>query len=168
MPALHRDGHEFPVELTISHIQLGDNYMFATFLHDITARRRLERELVEISEREQQRFGQELHDTVAQTLTGVAMMSVGLRHHLEKSSPTIVELATRIEECANLAASQAHDLARSLFPLELQRAGLATALRELAGTVTTLYGIQCRFTNTAPDCAGSGHKRRETQPRHAN
>jgi len=150
MPALHRAGHEFPVELNISPIRLGKEYTFAAFLHDITARRRLERELVEISEREQQRFGQELHDTVAQTLAGVAMMSEGLQHELEARALSVASLATRIAQCANLAAGQAHDLARSLFPLELHRAGLLPALRELANTVTKLYGIRCRLTNNGP------------------
>ncbi len=40
--ALHRDGHEFPVELAITPIRLGESYMFCAFLHDITERKRAE------------------------------------------------------------------------------------------------------------------------------
>jgi diguanylate cyclase (GGDEF)-like protein/PAS domain S-box-containing protein len=43
LSALHRDGHEFPVELTISAIQLGERWFFNAFLHDITDRKRAER-----------------------------------------------------------------------------------------------------------------------------
>ena len=40
--ALHRDGHEFPVEVTISALQIGDGYVFNAFLHDISERRTAE------------------------------------------------------------------------------------------------------------------------------
>ncbi len=42
LTALHRDGHEFPVELKISSVQLGDECFFDAFIHDITDRKRLE------------------------------------------------------------------------------------------------------------------------------
>jgi len=40
--ALRRDGHEFPVELTIAPIRVGRTYIFNSFLHDITARKQAE------------------------------------------------------------------------------------------------------------------------------
>jgi PAS domain S-box-containing protein len=40
LPALHRDGHEFPVELTISPVRSHESYVFHAFLRDITERRR--------------------------------------------------------------------------------------------------------------------------------
>lgn len=40
--ALHRDGHEFPVELTISPLNTGETYIFNAFVHDITDRRQAE------------------------------------------------------------------------------------------------------------------------------
>jgi len=43
--ALHRDGHEFPVELTVSPIRWGDTYFFSAFVHDISDRKRAEAEL---------------------------------------------------------------------------------------------------------------------------
>jgi PAS domain S-box-containing protein len=43
--ALHRDGHEFPAEMTITPLRLGQRYLFAAFLHDITERKRAEEEL---------------------------------------------------------------------------------------------------------------------------
>lgn len=43
--ALHRDGHEFPVELTIWPVKVGDSYKFNAFLHDITERRQAIRRL---------------------------------------------------------------------------------------------------------------------------
>ncbi|MBI2503031.1 MAG: PAS domain S-box protein [Candidatus Latescibacteria bacterium] len=43
--ALHRDGHEFPVELAITPLRWGDSYIFSAFLHDITERKRREEAL---------------------------------------------------------------------------------------------------------------------------
>ncbi len=45
MMGCHRDGHEFPVEITISPARLGDAYIFSAFIRDITARKRTERQL---------------------------------------------------------------------------------------------------------------------------
>lgn len=45
VPALHRDGHEFPVELAVTALQVDGSFMFASFLHDITRRKRAEEEL---------------------------------------------------------------------------------------------------------------------------
>ena len=44
--ALHRDGHEFPIELTISPLVLGDTVVFNAFIHDITERKRAEETLM--------------------------------------------------------------------------------------------------------------------------
>jgi PAS domain S-box-containing protein len=42
LEALHRDGHEFPVEFTISAVRVGGTYAFNAFLHDITERKQAE------------------------------------------------------------------------------------------------------------------------------
>jgi len=49
--ALHRDGHEFPVELSISAIPLNGGFLVAAFLHDITARKQAEEKLRRSEER---------------------------------------------------------------------------------------------------------------------
>jgi PAS domain S-box-containing protein len=43
--ALHRDGHEFPIELTIARLKVGDRYVFNAFVRDISDRKRAEQEL---------------------------------------------------------------------------------------------------------------------------
>jgi PAS domain S-box-containing protein len=40
--ACHHDGHEFPVELSISPVQSGDNYIFIVTIRDITERKTVE------------------------------------------------------------------------------------------------------------------------------
>jgi PAS domain S-box-containing protein len=41
MPALHRDGHEFPVELTVTPIVQGEEIWFSAFIRDLSVPRRL-------------------------------------------------------------------------------------------------------------------------------
>ncbi|MGH7139777.1 MAG: response regulator, partial [Pirellulales bacterium] len=43
--ACHRDGHEFPIEITIAPIRLGDSHLFSAFIHDVTEQRRAQQEL---------------------------------------------------------------------------------------------------------------------------
>src|SRR5580692_3399135 len=44
--ALHRDGHEFPVEVAISPVKFGGQWIFSSFIRDITEQKRAEEELL--------------------------------------------------------------------------------------------------------------------------
>jgi PAS domain S-box-containing protein len=48
--AVHRDGHEFPVELSVTAVKVRGGFVFHAFLHDITERKRLEREILRLTE----------------------------------------------------------------------------------------------------------------------
>lgn len=45
MRARHRDGHEFPIEITIAPVRIGSAYLFSAFVHDVTEQRRAQEEL---------------------------------------------------------------------------------------------------------------------------
>jgi diguanylate cyclase (GGDEF)-like protein/PAS domain S-box-containing protein len=49
--ALHRNGHEFPVELTITALRRGSGWSFNAFVHDISERRSSEHALQEANQR---------------------------------------------------------------------------------------------------------------------
>jgi PAS domain S-box-containing protein len=44
LTACHRDGHQFPAEAAISSLQLGENSLFTAFVHDVSKRKKEERE----------------------------------------------------------------------------------------------------------------------------
>lgn len=112
---------------------------------DITERKRLEREIQEISEKEKRRIGQDLHDGLGQYLTGIAFMAKVLQQRLAtKGLPEATE-AGKICELVNRTVSQTRDLARGLCPVELETNGLQAALQELASSVSKLFNVDCQL-----------------------
>src|SRR5207302_5968889 len=67
--------------------------------HEINERNRLERELLAVSEREQRRMGQDLHDGVCQELTGVAFMARVRAQRLAKQQMNEAGDIVRRAEC---------------------------------------------------------------------
>jgi len=114
-------------------------------LWEIVRRKRLEREILDISEREQKRIGQELHDSVGQQFTGIAFMAKVLQQKLEKKSIPEATEAGQIVKLVNEATEQARGLAKGLFPVDLTGGTLTAALQELAESIHRLFGVECRF-----------------------
>src|SRR5260370_23418271 len=117
---------------------------------DITERCRLERELLEVSNREQRRIGHDMHDGVCQQLAGIAYLVDILGDKLgEKGAPESAE-AEKIGGLINEATAQARSVARGLFPVRLQENGLISAIEELAASVASRFKIKCAFTSHRP------------------
>ncbi len=108
-------------------------------------RKRLEAEILEISEREQRRIGQDLHDGLTQHLRGIVYISHVLHERLVKQSRPEATDSARITQLLDQAVDQARSLARGLFPVELAATGLMQALRALAISINGIYGIFCQF-----------------------
>ena len=70
MHCVHRDGSFFTAGCVITPIQIGGEAHRLVVLEDVTQRRELEREIIDIANREQQRIGSDLHDGLGQELTG--------------------------------------------------------------------------------------------------
>ncbi len=111
----------------------------------VMGRRRAERRLLQISEDEQQRIGQDLHDSLCQQLAGIAYIASTLENELLKESPTKAAIAARVAELSRETAVQARQIARGLNPVSLGTTGLMAALRELAASIRSLFSISCQF-----------------------
>ena len=112
-------------------------------VRDVTERKRMEREIVEVSSREQQRIGEDLHDGLGQHLTGITFMTKVLERKLAAKSLDEAKDAAEIGQLVMKALAQTRNLARGLFPAELERNGLNAALRELTESVTRTCGVRC-------------------------
>ncbi len=96
-------------------------------------RQRLEHELIAVSEREQQRFGQALHDGLGQHLTATAIQAELLARDLEATGAHDAQAsAERVEAMLSSAVAQTRLLARGLYPVEMEEGGLMVALQQLA------------------------------------
>jgi PAS domain S-box-containing protein len=113
-------------------------------LEEARERKRLEAEIAQAVETEQLRLGQELHDGLAQELTGIGMMLDVLEQKLKKSSPTRAREARKLRAKLKKSASNARDLAKGFYPVEIERYGLLIALQELARRTEQSFAISCR------------------------
>jgi signal transduction histidine kinase len=109
-------------------------------------RARLERELLEVSDREQLRLAQDLHDGLGQQLIGAALLLRTQRRLPGGGDPAQLD---EIERLLREAIGQTRDLVRSLHSPTLETAGLAAALGELAERTQRLFGVPCRVCDRA-------------------
>ncbi|HEU4679414.1 MAG TPA: PAS domain S-box protein, partial [Terrimicrobiaceae bacterium] len=116
---------------------------------DITERRRLEQEVLEIIGAEQRRIGQDLHDGLCQHLAGIEFRASVLTDKLAGNPNAQRELA-KIGELIREGARQARMLSRGLSPVSLEAEGLMSALKELAASAIHLFGKKCRFECPRP------------------
>lgn len=111
---------------------------------------RLERQIMEISERERERIGHELHDGLGQQLTGIAFLSKALVHKLDAQKRPEASDASQIVAMINQAVSETRQLARGLQPVEVEENGLMSALDGLASNIEGLFHVDCKFRCAAP------------------
>jgi signal transduction histidine kinase len=121
----------------------------ANVLAAVIDRRQLEEELLAISGREQQRIGQDLHDGLCQQLVGIEFRNSVLVQQLAKEEEAKTE-AMRIGELIRDATRQARLLAKGLSPVQLDAAGLMSALQELTSNASKLFNVSCRFECLQP------------------
>jgi PAS domain S-box-containing protein len=114
-------------------------------MRDITERKRLEQEILDVSGRERQSIGRDLHDGLGQELTGVALMLRGLASRIQERCPDAVESVNEIVGHVNQSIETARSLARGLLPVRTESGGLTAALRALAERSRDLYGLKVNF-----------------------
>lgn len=108
-------------------------------------RRQLEKDLLEISEREKRRIGEDLHDVICQELTATALFLKSYAKRLEGKEPSAAQTLTEAAQLVNRNVGIARDLARGLQPVALKAAGLTAALRELAANTSASHNLVCRL-----------------------
>ncbi|MGA1840173.1 MAG: sensor histidine kinase [bacterium] len=110
----------------------------------------MERKFVEISEREQRRIGQDLHDSLGQILTGISFISKVLEQKLAEKLVVEANQAAIITKLVNEAIINMRSLVRILNPVKLGSDGFILALQELVENLKKTFGISCRINLHAP------------------
>ncbi len=117
-------------------------------IRDITERKRLEREVLEISTAERLEIGQDLHDNLGQHLTGIALKLKSMSQALARKSLPEAAEGERLTDLVNQAIGRVRDLARGLVLIDFEAGGICPAIRELVKRVRNITGVSClaRFT----------------------
>ena len=115
---------------------------------EIVHRRQLERSVLEVTDREQERIGHDLHDGLCQHLTATMLASKILLEELAAKDQPEADRARQITEYLSTAISQSRAVARGLDPVKLATNGLMSALEELATNVQSMHRLECSFRPT--------------------
>jgi two-component system CheB/CheR fusion protein len=128
---LRKDGTTFPMDLSVSEVKLAARRMFTGLI-------------LEITDREQRRIGQDLHDGLCQHLAGIELMSQVLAQKLEPKSKIYARQVNEIANHVRDAITHTRSLARGLSPVTIESEGLTSALNELATNTEKIFQIACR------------------------
>ncbi|WP_053225796.1 PAS domain S-box protein [Solirubrobacter soli] len=152
--ALHADGREIPVELTITRIDVPGPPMYTGYVRDITDRLQRERELresrariVAAADAARRRLERDLHDGAQNRLLAIALDLKLLQNTL--SGPEAEQIAAVREELA-LATDELRELARGIHPAVLTQLGLVAALRTLARRTPLPVGLEYECEDRCP------------------
>ena len=122
-------------------IDISDQKKAQAFLEDRA--RGLEGEILAISDREQRRIGQDLHDSLCQHLTAIAYMARSVALRLKNHRVIEVEHIEKIAQLINDGVTEARTIARGLHPVEMEPPGLVTALAALVKQPH--WPVRCRL-----------------------
>jgi len=144
---VHKDGRHIDVLLNASARFDEQGHLISTrgSVLNITERRRLEREFLNVIERERRKIGLELHDSIGQQLTGIKFMTDVLEQQLSDKSLEEASYAAKITAVVTGAMEQTRDLAKALHPFDLGGNDLILTLEELVTTTESLFDVSCTF-----------------------
>ncbi len=141
-----RDGSQFAGEVLSAEIELSGEKRILVVVQDISERKQLESEIIEIANRERRRLGADLHDGLGQELTGISLM---LRSFSKRAGLGAFEVSRELDEIITLvnhAIQSARKMALGISPVTLERGGLLPALQTLIGWSRTSYNIDARLS----------------------
>lgn len=165
LSALHKDGREFPIELSVTAMTIEDRKVFSAFLRDISKRKQAEtalteaferlraltRQLTEAEEFERRRIARELHDEFGQVLTGLKFDVAWLSKKLSRMNG-FAEAAAMKSKAAAMSDSvdgliqSVRATAAALRPGVLDDLGLVAAIEWLVGSFCERTGLPCELT----------------------
>lgn len=125
--------------------------------------RRLEGEILQISEREQRRIGEDLHDGIGQQLTAIELLCAGIQEDAARHQPALAGRLAQMGQMLRAAIGQTRLLARGLVPIGEGPDALRNSMAELAEGADVLgrgrlrCRLECPATVPVRDRAVAGH-----------
>lgn len=137
----HRQGRLIPVEVAIGVSPRLDH--FPAFIRDISQRRKLESELLQVAVDERQRIAQDLHDSLCQEISAMHFALADLARRLAAVASPEADFTRKIALMAEETLNHARQTAHGLGPLMSEGDDLLRALKRLARINEELCHIQC-------------------------
>jgi signal transduction histidine kinase len=108
--------------------------------------RRLSRQLLLAQEEERKTISRELHDEIAQTLTGINVRLAALKTEAARSNKGLQQKITSTQRLVEKSVDIVHRFARELRPAVLDDLGLIPALHSFLKNFTTRTGVRTQLT----------------------
>ena len=142
--AKRRDGSLFPMRLAVSEMELSGRRAFTGIVQDLSARRQLERQVLETAAAEQRRIGQDLHDGLCQQLAALGTSIDLLERKAARGAVVTPEQLEKISQLLRGSIGQLRQVAHGLQPVQFRVGGLRSALHELAESTSDRFHISCK------------------------
>ena len=121
--------------------------------------RSLSHQILSAQEQERKTISRELHDVIAQTLTGINIQLTKLRTEAGANAPTLEKNISLTQQLVEKSVGIVHQFARELRPTVLDDLGLIPALHTFMKTYTAQTGIRVGLTAFAKVEELDGDKR---------
>ena len=161
LTAVRKDGDEFPIEISVSAIRRDDRWWSVAIVRDITRRRRAEEallrerrllhELLDLQERDRKLLAFEVHDGLAQQLTGAIMKLQAVESLREADPAQAAQAAQEALQLLREANRETRRLISGLRPPYLDEQGLGPAVENLVQTQSLRADQQIELINHLPD-----------------
>jgi len=133
---LHKDGHEFPVAISLSPLVTEEGVLVTSAIRDITERKRTEESLRDLSSRllrmqddERRRIARELHDSAGQILVALSMNLTPLASEASAAGPHSIKVVKESLDLIDELSMEVRTISHLLHPPLLDEIGLSSALR---------------------------------------
>ncbi|QTA80576.1 Histidine kinase domain-containing protein, double Cache 2 and HAMP and PAS domains-containing [Desulfonema limicola] len=131
-------------------IELWNEHCILLTHKDITEIRLLENKIMDISEKERRKIGQDLHDDLCPHLIGIEVLTKVLQYKLESEYPKLSKSAGNIRNLIKDAITKTRGMSRGLCPIHLVEHGFEFSIKELARNTEHVFGISCIFKCLCP------------------
>jgi PAS domain S-box-containing protein len=146
-----KDGAIFPIDLSVGEAHLPDGRrVFTGIIRDLTERKVLEEKILQISEEEQHRIGQDIHDDLCQQLAAIGCLAKVAHQQLARGGNREADNLDEIVRLVTQANVRAREMSRGLMPVVLDSVGLMEALKDLAQGTERIFRVSCPFRCERP------------------
>jgi two-component system CheB/CheR fusion protein len=139
------NGNQFAGEVLSAEIELSGEKKILVVVQDVSERKRLESEVIDIANRERRRLGADLHDGLGQELTGISLMIRSLAKRAAVAATGAAPELNEIIALVNHAIQSSRKMALGISPVTLERGGLMPALQALIAWSRDSYDIDVQL-----------------------